>query len=81
MKIEQKQDNLFQPIAITLESQFEAEVVMHIMSHIAGDGENSPRGIADVIYEHLMKLGVDYRDDQWNKKFVSRGTLYFENVA
>ena len=79
MKIEQKQTKAFQPISITLENEFEAEVVMHIMSHIAGDGEQSPRGIADVIYEQLMKLGVDYRDDQWNKKFVSRGTLFFEN--
>ena len=79
MKIEQKQTKAFQPISITLENEFEAEVVMHIMSHIAGDGEKSPRGVADTIFEHLLKLGVDYRDDAWNMKFASRGKLFFEN--
>ena len=81
MIIEQKQTKVYQPITITLQTQEEAEVIMLIMSMIAGDSENSPRGISSHIVENLMKLGIDYRDENFELKYGVRGKLIFDDYT
>lgn len=72
-------DTVFQPITITLENQQEAEIMIQIMALIAGDSEKSPRGFADKIYYELGGYGIDYRDDNFNSKYPSRGTIIFQD--
>jgi hypothetical protein len=74
-------DTVFQPITITLETQQEAEKMMAIMGLIAGCSEKTPRGLADKIYYELGGYGIDYRDDAFNSKYPSRGTLIFQTPA
>lgn len=81
MRIEQTGKPTYQPITITLQTQKEAEILMTIMSHIGGDMYESPRFIADEIYNQLLNFGIDYRNDEWNLKYPSRGHICFENFA
>lgn len=81
MKIEQTGKRTFQPITITIQTEREAEIVMAIMSRIGGDMYESPRYIADVIYNELLKFGIDYRDGRFKEKFSARGTVQFENFV
>ena len=81
MRIEQTGKQTYQPITITLETQYEAEVIMDIVSRIAGRIENSPRKIADEVYRKLSELGVYYRDENFKQKYTARGTIYYEDNA
>ncbi|CAB4133262.1 hypothetical protein UFOVP250_94 [uncultured Caudovirales phage] len=79
MRIERKVKLDYKPITITLETEREAEMLMQITGLIAGSSIDTPRGLADKIYQTLGSLGVDYRDENFKSKFKARGTIIFDS--
>jgi hypothetical protein len=78
MKIEQPKKQ-FQPITITLETEREAEILMLLCACVAGEPDGA-RSVSTKVYETLMQLGVDYRDANFNLKYVMRGRIIIDDL-
>lgn len=55
MKV-QREEPKFRPITITLESEYEAEVLITVLGKIIGGGD--ARKVTDTLFGELAKLGV-----------------------
>ncbi len=53
MKIERKEENMFEPITITLETVEEAEIMKTIMQFVEGDGG---------LYDFTSKIWAELRE-------------------
>lgn len=79
MLVELNTNDDYIPITITLVTRYEAEVIMDIVSRIAGCGEKSPRKVADDLYCELVKLGVCNRDEKFEQKYKAEGRIVYED--